>query len=40
MARAVGRREGFSQVAALTQGNAVLKAGTTFRGALQREEKV
>lgn len=37
---AAGRRKGLGEVAALTQGNAVLKARTTFRCALQREGKV
>ena len=40
MARAVGGWEGFGQVAALTQGNAVLKAWATFRCALKQEENV
>lgn len=35
MARAVGGREGLSQVAALTQGDAVLKARATFGRALK-----
>ena len=39
MARAVGGWEGLGQVAALTQGDAVLEAGPTFRCALKREEK-
>lgn len=40
MARAMGGREGLGQVAALTQGDAVLEAGATFRCALNREEEV
>lgn len=40
MARAVGGREGLGQVAALTQGDAVLEAGATFRCALNRQEEV
>lgn len=40
MARAVGGREGLGQVAALTQGDAVLEAGATFRCALKRQEEV
>lgn len=36
MARAVGGREGLGQVAALTQGDAVLEAGATFGSALER----
>lgn len=39
MARAVSGRESLGQVAALTQGNAVLEAGATFRCALKREGK-
>lgn len=35
MDRAAGRRKGLGEVAALTQGNAVLKARTTFRCALR-----
>lgn len=38
MARAMGWREGLGEVAALTQGDAVLEAGATFRCALKRKE--
>lgn len=40
MAGAVCGGEGLGEVAALTQGDAVLKAGATLRSALQRQEKV
>lgn len=39
MARALGGREGLCQVTALTQGDAVLIPGATFRCALKREEE-
>lgn len=39
MARALGGREGLGEVAALTQGDAVLKAGATFRCALKGREE-
>lgn len=39
MARAVGGREGLGQVAALTQGDAMLEARATFGRALKREEE-
>lgn len=40
MARAVGGWEGLGQVAALTQGDAVLETGATFGRALKSEEVV
>lgn len=40
MAGAVGRREGLAQVAALTQGYAVLVARATLRCALKTEKEI